>query len=112
MKNKYDGPIKDKVCEDIRNGMSIEEAVKKYGVSMYYARLWTNIIYKQMDLDTFVRRRYKWIAVEARESLETLLGKAMTEDEQQMLSEETWDKWDEIIKLKLYEFAKNIVRAN
>lgn len=112
MKNKYDSTIKDKVCKDIENGMSIEDAVKKWEVSAYYAKLWTKEVYKNKDLDTYVRKRYKLIAASAREEMIVQMGNALTEEETEVLTDETWEKWDSILKSCMYDFAKEIVAYN
>lgn len=101
-----------KVQQDIADGMSIQDVIKKYGITEYFARKWTNLVYKDMDIDTYVRRRYKWIAVKARTELESALGDVMNDDESESITDETWEKWDAVIKHQLYEFAKDIIAAN
>lgn len=110
MKNKHDGTVKNAVIQDIKNGMTIEQVVKKYDVSEYYVKLWTREIYKKVDLDNYVRRRYKYIAVAAREKIEYQLGNCMSEED--FVSEESWEKFDEVLKQAIYDFAKELIKMN
>lgn len=110
MKNKHDGPVKDSVIKAIKDGMTIEEAVKKFDVSEYYVKLWTREIYKKVNLDNYVRSRYKYIAVATRTRIEDQVSSCMTSED--YLTEESWEKIDEILKLNIYEFAKDIIKMN
>ena len=110
LKNKHDGTVKNAVIQDIKNGMTIEQVVKKYDVSEYYVKLWTREIYKKVDLDNYVRRRYKYIAVAAREKIEYQLGNCMSEED--FVSEESWEKFDEVLKQAIYDFAKELIKMN
>lgn len=112
MKVRYDKELQEKVKLEIKNGLTVKEAVKKYNISKYYATLWTKKIYSDMDIDNYVRKRYQYLASARRDEMEYQLGMCMTEEESNAISEETWEKIDGIIKHYMYEFAKDIVRAN
>lgn len=100
------------VCKDIADGATISEVVKKYGISVYYAKKWTGDIYKKIDMDMLIRRRYSIIACRCRAKLETDLASAMPIDEADAISERTWEKWDAILKDALYDYACEIITAN
>lgn len=108
----YDEDLKRRVQKDFRLGLTINELVKKYDVSVYYIKKWTKSIYKDLDLEAHVRYRYRGIAVQTRVSLESALTDVMTEEEAASVSEKTWSKWDTLIKKYLYDFAMEIQQAH
>lgn len=108
----YDDDFKQKVCNDVANGATINEVVKKYDISVYFAKKWSGEVYRKIDLDMMVRRRYSLIVCEERDALEADMANVMTEEEADALSDETWDKFDDVLKNHFYEFAKKIIKAN
>lgn len=106
--DEFIAQIKDK----IKSGMSVEDVIKQYGVSHYYVRKWTAEVYKNMDLDMYVRRRYRYPAFDAKIAIINAMASAMRADEMDAVSDETWDKWDAVVRKGLFEFAKDIVRCN
>lgn len=97
------------VKEAIENGKSTEEIVKLYGVSEYYVKKWSRQVYKNMDIDMFVRRRYSNIVCKIRYQVETKIGDIIQCAD---ISEDDWDKLDNILKEGFYDFAKDIVKKN
>lgn len=112
MKYRDDDKTKELVYNDVANGLKINDVVKKYNISVYYAKKWSGEVYRKMDLEEFVRKRYCFLTADVRIELESALADAMTEKEAASLSEETWDKWDNIIRQYLYYYASEIVKKN
>ncbi len=98
------------VKRDITNGFTMKEIVKKYGVSEYFIKKWSRSIYKKIDMDMLVRRRYCKQVCEIRSQIEAKLGMAVMR--QKELNDDVLEEWDEIIKRGLYDFAKIIVEKN
>lgn len=104
--------VKNDVMLDIQKGLSVQELVKKYNVSEYYIRKWSGLIYKEMDMNHYVRYRFKWITLQARSDITNDLADVMKKNEINAISDETWENWEELIRKHLYEYAKEIIKAN
>lgn len=104
--------IVNAACKDIKNRMSLADVVKKYHVSLYYAKKWTSQVYKDMDLSMYVRRRYCDIICEARENLETVIQRTSSKELADALTDNIWDSWDSGFKKVLYDMVEKITRAN
>lgn len=109
---KHEEKFKQAVLTDIKQGLSVQELVKKYKVSEYYIRKWSGLIYKEMDMNHYVRYRFKWLTLQARSDIVNALADTMTDKEANLISDETWDNWEELIRKCLYEYAKEIIKAN
>ena len=103
---------KEIVKKEIDNGMTCEEVVKKYPVSMYYARKWSNDVYHKKDLNHYVRDRYKWVVDEFSIKLADSLANELPVCIQEDITDETWEQWDRVIKQSLYDFSKEIIKKN
>lgn len=103
--------VKEKILEEIKNGASLKDLVSKYGVSAYYIRKWAKIVYKDMDLNHYVRFRYKWIVLNHRDKIVNDMADIMTKKEVESISDETWDEWQDIIRKGMYEMLKDTIQA-
>jgi transposase len=112
MKYSENNKLREVVCKDVANGMKINDVVKKYNISVYYAKKWSGEVYRKMDLETFVKKRYCFLTSDVRIQLESALADAMTEEEAEVLSGKTWDAWDSIIRNYLYYYAQEILKKN
>lgn len=100
------------VEKEIANGMTCEEIVKKYPVSMYYARKWSNDVYRKKDLNHYVRDRYKWVVDEFSIKIAGSLADELPVRIQQNITDEMWERWDKVIKRGLYDFSKEVIKKN
>lgn len=99
------------VENDVRNGLTCEELVRKYPISMYYARKWSGEIYHKTDMDHLVRDRYKWLVINCSAEIINDISESMGQLSSE-ISTHTWDEWDEKIRRTLYDLAKEIVKKN
>ena len=100
--------LEKSVKTDLQNGKTTEEIIKLYGISEYYVKKWNRQLFKNMDIDMFVRRRYSGIVCKIRCQVETKIGELMKGN----ISDESWDELDVILKNGFYDFAKDIVKKN
>ena len=103
---------RDPAMVDIASGMTCDELVRKYPVSMYYARKWSGEVYRNADLDHLVRDRYKWLVLGAVNDIVNLISESMTDREAAALDDDSWDVWSDIIRRRLYDLAKDITKKN
>jgi len=101
---------KEAVLKAIEGGASCEEVVKKYGVSMYFARKWSGDVYRKIDLSHYVRDRYKWDVLSActdmeNEVFETIGSKVVFEDADLA-------KYFNFVKQRMYGMLEDIVKKN
>lgn len=97
---------------DIAAGMTCEELVKKYPISMYYARKWSKDVYRKADLDHLVRDRYKWLVLGASGDIINMMSETMTDEVADVVDDDLWDLWADIVRKRLYDLAKDIVKKN
>lgn len=98
--------------EDIKKGMNIEGIVKKYPVSIYYARKWSKLVYKYINVDKLVRDRYRLRVCDTTLEIINEMIEAMTEDEAAEITDETIENWEKIIKNGMYNLLKEAVIKN
>ena len=101
---------KDAVMQDIKNGATCEEIVKKYPVSMYYARKWSGDVFHKADLPHYVRDRYKWNVLNACMDIENQVYETLPESSD--LANVEFTKCFEFIKQRMYTMLEEIVRKN
>ena len=64
-----------------------------------------------MDLNHYVRFRYKWIVLDHRDKIVTNMADIMTAKEADVITDETWDEWQNIIRKEMYELLKDTIKA-
>ena len=99
--------LEEPVKQALEKGSSKEEVIRTFGISEYYVKKWSRQVYKDMDIDMFVRRRYSNIVCETRYKVEAKIGDLLSG-----ISEENWEQLDTILKNCFYDFAKDIIKKN
>ena len=105
---KYSEETKRKVLKDISEGMTYEDAMRKYSVSDYYIRLWTKNFFKKCTIQNYVRYRYRHIVCDLSVKMGLDIANVMRPTEINSISDETWDKVDGVLKSGLYNLAEQI----
>jgi hypothetical protein len=101
---------KRQVMSDVDNGMTCEEIVKKYPVSMYYARLWSGEVYHKKDVSHYVRDRYKWQVLEACGDIENEVMQKF--GDKVVLPAEALDECFDFIRKRIYRTLEEVVKKN
>lgn len=101
---------RDVVTKEIEQGASCEDVIKKYPVSMYYARKWTGDVFRKRDMGHYVRDRYKWLVLDACADIENsvvqLVGNCADIDES------LWDHCFNGLRVRLYGLLEEVVKKN
>ncbi len=100
------------VENDVRNGFTCEDIVKKYPISMYYARKWSGEVFKNTDMNHLVRDRYKWLVGDCVNEIICDIGDSLDKSLVEKIGDSLWDELDFKIRQHLYDMSKAIVTKN
>lgn len=108
---KYSNSFRETVQADFSKGMTVEEAVKKYGISLYFAKLWKGVVFENQDVMAYAQDRYRRLVTKGEVEVENEMMKIMSPQEMLAISDSTWEGWGKAIKKGMYELAARIEKV-
>ncbi len=108
---KHSDALIKEVKKSFKNGMTIDQAMARYGISKYFAQIWKNEVFDGHGSKVDIMKKYQFLVDNAEKEAEIELGIVMQPEEANAISDETWERMSKAMKKVMFRLAGEIEKA-